>query len=216
MNIIDLSQPLFHNCPGWPTYRRTEFNHETLVGNEGYTSERIDMNSHTGTHLDAPCHFFPGKTAIDEIPIERFIGKAHILNLGELKPRTGIGKAELVPWLSRSDEDDIVLLHTGWSGKRGYSAEYYHDWPYLSEEGALIFLEKKVKGIGIDGMSLGGWYEGTGRPCHEILLSHDIWLREELYFSPEILTYETCTLYAVPLRLRGFGGSPTRAFAVVE
>jgi kynurenine formamidase len=216
MKIIDLTQPLFHSCPAWPVYEPVSFTYEKVVGNDGYTAERINMNSHTGTHLDAPSHFFPDMTSIDQIFLERFIGKAHILNLEGIPPRTGIGERELAPYLNRIAADDIVLLHTGWSAKRSLSAEYYHDWPYLSQEGAELLLKKQVRGVGIDGLSVGGWYEGTGRPCHEVLLGNGVWLLEELNFPREILRYEICTLTAVPLLLRGFGGSPTRAYAVVD
>jgi kynurenine formamidase len=187
-----------------------------VVGNDGYTAERIDLNSHTGTHLDAPFHFFPEKAAIDEIPIERFIGRAHIVNLDGIAPRTGIGEQHLRSYLPRVERDDIVLINTGWHKKRALSQEYYHDWPYLSGEGAGLLLEKKIKGVGIDGMSLGGWYEGTGRPCHEILLGNDVWILEEICFPDELLSHETCILTAVPLKLKGFGGSPVRAFASVD
>jgi kynurenine formamidase len=216
MKIIDMSQPLFHNCPAWPTYEMTRFNYETVVGNDGFTSERMDMNSHTGTHLDAPFHFFPGLETIDQMPIDKFIGKAHILNFKGIPPASGIGKEQLAPYLDAIQPDDIVLLYTGWDVKRNVSNEYYHDWPYLTGEGAEALLARKVKGVGIDGLSMGGWYEGCGRPCHEALLSNGVWLLEEVRFPEELLKYKTCQLYAVPLLLKGFGGSPTRAFAIVD
>ena len=216
MKIFDLSQPTYNACPAWPTYELTSVTYEKVVGNDGYTAERIDFNSHTGTHLDAPFHFFPGKATIDEIPIDRFIGRAQIINLDGIAPRTGIDKARLEPYLPRIQPDDIVLINTGWHKKRALSTEYYHDWPYVTGDGAEALLARKIKGVGIDGMSLGGWYEGTGRPCHEVLLSHDIWILEEICFPDDLLAYETCNLTAVPLNLKGFGGSPTRAFAIVD
>ena len=216
MKIFDLSQPVFNACPAWPTYELTAVTYEAVVGNDGYTAERIDLNSHTGTHLDAPFHFFPGKATIDEIPIECFMGKAHIANLDGIAPRTGIGKSHLEAYLPRIMPGEIVLINTGWHKKRAISTEYYHDWPYLSSEGAELLLSKKIKGVGIDGMSLGGWYEGTGRPCHEILLGNGIWILEEICFPDELLAYEACNLTAVPLKLKGFGGSPTRAYATVD
>jgi kynurenine formamidase len=216
MKIFDLTQPLYSACPGWPEYKMTTFTLEKVIGNTGYTSERIDMNSHSGTHLDAPYHFFADGLTIDQIPIERFIGTALIVNLGGIEAKAGIGNAELTPWLDKIQKDDIVLLYTGWGEKRSLSAEYYHDWPYLTGEGAQVLLNKRVRGVGIDGMSLGGWYEGTGRPCHEVLLPKEVWILEELFFPQELLQYERCTLSAVPLRLQGFSGSPTRAYAIIE
>ena len=216
MKIFDLTQPVYSSCPGWPTYKETTVTHETVVGVEGYTSEIIRMNTHTATHLDAPFHFFPDMKTIDQIPLDKFIGKAVIVNLTGVSGCYAIGVKDLLPYEDLITEGKIVLLCTGWYKNRGFSKEYYKAWPYLSGEGAKWLLDKGVKGVGIDGMSMGGWYEGTGRPCHEILLSNEVWLLEELTFPDEVLEYKEVELHAVPLKLLGCGGSPCRAYAIVE
>lgn len=216
MKIFDLSQAIYNCCPGWPTYAETTVTHETVVGIHGYTSERLNMNTHTATHLDAPFHFFPDMDTIDKIPVDRFVGEAVIVDLTGIRSCCPIGTDALKPYADKIVKGDIVLLCTGWCDKRGYSKEYYNDWPYLSADAAKWLLDKGVKGVGIDGMSMGGWYEGTGRPCHEILLSGNVWLLEELYFPKEILRYGKVMLHAVPLKLQGCGGSPCRAYAIVE
>ena len=216
MKAIDLTQDIYHACPGWPTYQETRIVHETLVGIHGYTSERINMNTHTATHVDAPFHFFADMKTIDQFSVDRFIGKAVIVNLQGCEKCHAITSKDFLQYENLIQKDSIVLLYTGWCKKRGCSKEYYNDWPYLSGEGAEWLLNKKVKGVGIDGMSLGGWYEGTGRPCHEILLSNDIWLLEELNFPSEVLQYKKVILHCVPLKLRGCGGAPCRAYALVE
>ncbi|MBQ8306676.1 MAG: cyclase family protein [Blautia sp.] len=216
MKIIDLTQPIFSSCPGWPTYKETTVTHETVVGIHGYTSEILKLNTHTATHLDAPFHFFADMKTIDQMPLELFVGEAVIVNLTGVEACHAIGPADLEPYSEKIGKDSIVLFCTGWSKKRGFSKEYYNDWPYLSGEGAEWLLDKGVKGVGIDGMSMGGWYEGTGRPCHEVLLSHEVWLLEELDFPDEVLKYETVELHAVPLKLLGCGGSPCRAYAIVK
>lgn len=216
MKVFDLSQAIYSSCPGWPTYQEATVTHETVVGIHGYTSEIIKLNTHTATHLDAPFHFFADKDTIDLIPIDRFIGRAVIVNLEGVEACHPIGPEDLKPYEEKITEGSIVLLYTGWCRKRGYSKEYYNDWPYLSGEGAEWLLARGIKGVGIDGMSMGGWYEGTGRPCHEVLLSKDVWLLEELNFPEEFLKYEEAELHAVPLKLAGCGGAPCRAYAIVE
>lgn len=216
MKIFDLSQPIYNACPGWPTYQETSVTHETVVGIHGYTSEILKLNTHTATHLDAPFHFFADKKTIDQIPLEAFVGKAILINLTGVPACHPIGISELEPYQDKITRGSIVLLCTGWHKKRGYSKEYYNDWPYLSGEGASWLLEQGVRGVGIDGMSMGGWYEGTGRPCHEILLANDVWLLEELDFPEEVLKYEEAELHAVPLKLSGCGGSPCRAYVIVK
>jgi kynurenine formamidase len=216
MKYFDLSVPLYHNCPAWPTHGLTAFTLEDMHVNGGAVTERIDMNVHTGTHLDAPYHFIPQGKTIDEIPLEAFIGRAWIVNLTGIAARTGIGPEHLEKHLAKVQKGDIVLCCTGWARKRSHSAEYCHDWPWMTKEGAELLIAKGVKGAGTDGLSMGGWYEGTGLPCHKAFLGAGLWLVEELIFPDELLKYESCTFTAVPLKLQGFGGSPTRAFATVE
>ena len=216
MKIFDMTQPLYHACRGWPTYEMTRFTYEKVLGVDGFTAERINMNSHTGTHLDAPYHFFADGKTISDMPLDCFMGRAIIADIRGIGAAQGIDAAHLRAHVEGMEPGCIVLLYTGWDKKRGFSKEYYNDWPYLSAEGARFLLDKGVKGVGIDGMSVGGWYEGTGRPCHEILLGNGIWLLEELTFPEELLKYKSCHLTAVPLKLEGFGGSPTRAYATVE
>ncbi|MGI6030764.1 MAG: cyclase family protein [Eubacteriales bacterium] len=214
--MYDLSQPVYDKCPGWPTYEMTDVVYEALYPTDKFTAEQIKMNVHTGTHLDAPFHFFPTGKTIDQFPVDLYQGEAVLVDLrGKLAPAQGIGPEQLEPYADRIGEGSIVVLCTGWGQKRAFTDEYYKDWPYLNEEGAKWLLNKKVKGVGIDGFSMGGWYEGTGRPCHEVLLAAEVWLLEELNIPDELMEYDTCYLMAFPLKLKGFTGAPTRAVAMV-
>lgn len=213
--IIDLSQPVYHNCPGWPTYEMVDVRYEAIYPNDGYTAERIQMNVHTATHLDAPFHFYPEGKTIEQIPIDRFQGEAVPVDLFGIAADTPIGVEHLEPYKDVVRPGDIVLLCTGWGKKRGYTKEYYHQWPYLSGEGAEWLVNHKVKGVGLDGLSIGGWGMEKAVPPHEILLSNEIWPLEELYLTEELLTEERWFLCAFPLKLKGFGGAPVRAVAMV-
>jgi len=214
--FFDLSQPVYEKCPGWPTYEKTSFRYEASYTKDGYTAEQITMNSHTGTHVDAPFHFDPLGVTVDELPVEAFCGETVILDLRKrIQAKEGISPVHLEPFAEKIKAGRIVILNTGWGPKRGFSEEYFHDWPYLSREGAEWLLKRKVKGVGIDGISMGGWYEGTGRPCHEVLLPAKIWLLEELIIPDALMEYESCWLFAFPIKLKGFSGAPVRAVAAV-
>lgn len=214
--FFDLSQPLYANCPGWPTYEMTDVVYEAILPNNGFTAEQIKLNVHTGTHVDAPYHFFSDGQKIDEMPVERFQGEAVLIDLRTvIRPKEAIGVSHLRAYSSRLKPGVIVLFNTGWGKKRDFTEEYYHDWPYLSGDGAEWLLSHRVKGIGTDGMSMGGWYEGTGRPCHEVLLKAGVWLLEELNIPDELMEYDSCYLMAYPIKLRGFSGAPARAVAAI-
>lgn len=213
--IIDLSQPVFHNCPGWPTYGMASVSYEAIYPKDGYTAERITLNAHTGTHIDAPFHFFPDGKTIDEFPVETFQGEAVAVNLFGIAAETAIGVDHLNKYEDKIKPGDIVLLCTGWGMKRGYSREYYFEYPYLSRQGAEWLLDKKVKAVGIDAMSVGGCRAESGVPPHEVLLGNDIWLLEELYITEELFESERWYLCAYPIKLRGFSGAPVRAVAML-
>lgn len=212
--MLDLSQPLYHNCPGWATYEMVNVNYEAIYPIDGFTAERLDMNVHTGTHIDAPYHFYTNGKKIDEMPINQFFGEAVPIDLYNISPEEPISKRHLEPYSNQIKQGDIPLLCTGWSEKRGYSKDYYYKWPFLSKEGAEWLVEKKVKGVGIDGLSIGGWAEGNGPPAHEVLLSNEIWPLEELNLSKDLFEEKRWFLAAFPLKLQGFGGAPVRAVAM--
>lgn len=74
--LLDLSQTFYHNNPGYMPYELCEINYETLVPKDGYTSERIYMNTHTSTHFDAPFHHFVDGVDAAQYPIDRLVGEA--------------------------------------------------------------------------------------------------------------------------------------------
>lgn len=214
--FFDLSQPVYDHCPGWPTYEPTIVKYEAFYDQDKFNAEQVRLNAHTGTHLDAPFHFFPDGTPIDEMDVSLFQGDAVIVDLrGIIHPKEGIAIAHLEPYADKILPGTIVLFATGWGTKRSFDEEYLYDWPYLTGEAAQWLREKGVKGVGIDTLSMGGWYEGTGRPCHEALLSSGIWILEEINIPEELIQRGDCYLMTFPIRLKGFSGAPARAVAAI-
>lgn len=213
----DLSQTVYDGCPGWPTYEPTVVRKEASHAKDHFEAEQIRLNSHTGTHMDAPYHFYEEGITIDKIPVEQFCGRAVLVDLrDQIGAREGIEVSHLRPYEKQITEGDIVLLNTGWGKKRSFEEIYIHDWPYLTGDGAAYLADRKIKGIGIDCMSIGGWYEGTGRPCHEILLGQGIWIVEELNIPDELMKRDACEFMSFPIKFRGFSGAPARAVAATE
>ncbi|MGF7011255.1 arylformamidase [Lachnospiraceae bacterium PF1-22] len=213
--ILDLSQTFYHNNPGYMPYQLTEINYETLKPRDGYTSERMAMNTHTSTHIDAPAHHFPEGKSVAQIEIEQLVGEGVVVDLFDIGPHQVIGPEHLAPYEDKIGEGDIVLLCTGWGFKRGWTTEYVDNWPYLGVEGARWLLEKKVKGIAIDTMSVGGPRAGEGLEQHELLLGAEVWLGEELFFPKELLEHQRWEFMFLPLKLEGCGGAPGRAIAMI-
>ena len=214
--FYDLSQPVYDHCPGWPTYEPTVVRYEACYEKDRFNAEQIRLNSHTGTHLDAPFHFFPDGQTIDQLDVSLFQGDAVIVDLrGIIQAKQGIDVSHLEPYADKIRPGSIVLFDTGWNEKRSFDKEYMNDWPYLTGDGAEWLKAKGIRGVGIDTLSMGGWYEGTGRPCHEALLSGGIWILEEISIPDELAKLGSCYLMAFPIKLKGFSGGPARAVAAV-
>lgn len=210
--MLDLSQPIYQTCPAWAPYAPVNINFEVHYAIGGYNAERIDMNTHTGTHVDAPFHFSPDGDTVEKLSLSKFTGRGVVIDLRD------IGSIEILKTHLEAHEekilnDDIVILYTGWAQKRGMNREYLYEWPYLSGEAARWLVEKRIKCVCIDGLSVGGWAEGKGGPPHEALLANDIAIVEELYMDDELLTEEEWFVVACPIKLQGCGGAPARVVA---
>lgn len=214
--FFDLSQPIFAGCPGWPTYPPTVLEQTSTIAVDGFNAERLDLITHTGTHLDVPYHFFADGKRLDEVPASEFQGPAAVLDLRPLQPRQAIGPAELERCAGWLRPGDVAILCTGWGEKRSLDRVFLYEWPYLSGEGAEWLISRQVRAVAIDARSVGGWAEGTGRPCHVALLGAGRWILEDIRVPEEVVAAGRCHLFAFPALLQGCGGSLVRAVAALE
>ena len=164
--FYDLSQPVYDHCPGWPTYEPTVVRYEATYEKDRFNAEQIRLNSHTGTHLDAPFHFFPDGKTIDQLDVSLFQGNAVIVDLrGIIQAKQGIDASHLEPYADKIHEGSIVLFDTGWNEKRSFDKEYTNDWPYLTGEGAEWLKVKGIKGVGIDTRAWAAGMKALGGPA---------------------------------------------------
>jgi kynurenine formamidase len=212
--LWDLSQPVAHDGPGWPEFDPPSIRRTYRVGAEGFNAETIEMNTHTGTHVDVPFHFDDEGATIDRVPLDAFAGPALFIDLRDaLEPAEEIGPQHLEPRLDLLRQGDFAILVTGWGERRGVTEEFLKQWPYLGGEGARLLVERGVAGVGIDALSIGGWGgPEKGVPAHEVLLGAAKVIVEELHVPTELLG-RRAFLTAFPILLQGCGGAPARAVA---
>ncbi len=182
----------------------------------GVNKEIVELSTHTGTHCDAPFHYLDGAPTIDQTPLEAYIGRATILDLRGFD-RRGRPASHAIERgdLEQSGDvpaGDVVLLNTGWGQKRANTHEYLTQYPYLAESGAIYLLERDVKGVGIDTVSLGGYGDPVkGAAPHRVLLGAGKFIVEGLSFPDEVMDGVRRLFCAVPVLLRGCGAAWTRA-----
>lgn len=84
MRVIDITMKLDENTSiyeGDPTFSREVW---TSLQHDGYVISKLKMGTHTGTHIDAPCHFIEGGKTAAEIPAGQFIGECKVVNTPEV------------------------------------------------------------------------------------------------------------------------------------
>lgn len=228
--IIDLSIILYNCMPKWPTHPNFLYEQITNVPRDGATHHIIrQMNTHTGTHIDAPSHYIIGGKTVDQLPIEAFAGEGVVLDISYKKPGEAITVEDLKTYDHEIKAGDILMLHTGWDKRMGFNLEYLFEWPYLVEETAKYLVKKKVKALGVDTLSVGGWagkvpghgptdITHSGGEVHRILLKSGTIIVETLANLDKVLdgsrVRRAYFIYA-PISIKGAEAGPCRASALI-
>jgi len=181
---------------------------------EGRETKEISLGTHTGTHVDAPLHFIQGGSSIDEIPIERLIGKVTIIDFSHLKENGAVTKK----MLENLQLENNILFKFGW-GKYWGLKRFYKDYPFISKEAAQYLIDINTNIIAMDTPSpddsrikLDGDLLGTeaDSPIHKMFLSSGIILVEYIANLDSISVLDGWNILIMPLRIKGADGSPAR------
>ena len=214
--LIDLSHDLEH---GMITYRglpapiicdflSREASKAKYAADTTFQMGKIEMISNTGTYVDAPFHRYAEGKDLSELPLESLVDLDGIVF--RAKPdRRAIGP-ELFG--GSAVKGKAVLVHTGWS-RHWRTDRYFESHPYLTEAAALWLKEKGAAFVGIDSLNIDGTETGE-RPVHTVLLGADIPICEHLC-NLEKLPDSGFRFHAAPVKVKGFGTFPVRAYAVL-
>jgi arylformamidase len=195
---LDISRLLGSSTHVWPGDPPVRVTPHTTLDHAACHVSRIELGSHSGTHVDAPAHFVRGGARLAEIPLGRWSGVAWVVAV-EDTPLVPPAALERV-W-PRGVACDRVLLKTCASLGTGEA-------PGISLEAAAWLLEQGVRLVGIDGPSIerdeGGLY-----PVHHALLGSDCLIVEGLDLAG--IAAGPYELVCLPLKLDAPDGAPARA-----
>lgn len=181
---------------------------QAIARGAGANVSRVDFGSHTGTHVDAPKHFFDDAAGVDTLALDVLMGPARVLAFAEAV--TSIGEPEL----SVHDLDGVsrLLLKTRNSAwlARGDSA-FHPEYTYLAPDGAAYLAQLGMRLVGIDYLSIEQFHSGHHR-THRTLLERGIVIVEGLML--EDVPAGEYELRCLPLRLEGGDGAPARAVLI--
>ena len=206
--LIDISVPVRAGMAVWPGDPPVELEQMQAIekGDEANIS-RIAMGAHSGTHVDAPLHYISGTEGIDEMPPDALLGPARVITLSG-GARGEIGQKELeAHGIGRGER---ILLKTANSAFWRARHDLFHEeFVHLGAAAAGFLAAKKIRAIGTDYLSVGG-YGGEGALAHRVLLEAGIWIIEGLDLSDAAPgSYE---LICLPLKIEGAEAAPARAY----
>lgn len=203
MRIHDVTRPVRDGMPVWPGDPPCRVGWAARLAEGGANVTELCLSAHTGTHADGPYHVLENGARIGDVPLEAFIGPAHVVDATGLET---IGDGWLDAHLPQRCER--VLLRTGaWRHADAFPAW----WPALTEEAARLLVHRGVRLVGMDAPSPDA-VDADDLPVHRVLLGAGIGIIENLWLDDVAPgAYE---LIALPLRLAEADSSPVRAVLV--
>jgi len=202
MKLIDVSVPLEPSLASYPgNVPFTLEANKRLARGDSSNVSALHMSAHSGTHVDAPRHFFDEGLSTEALPLKMLIGRTRVI---ELRTRGGI-TADDLRTLDLA-EDVRVLIKTTNSRLWGDST-FHTDYVGITESAARYLVEHGIKVVGVDYLSV-EVFKTPGAPAHHVLLGGGTIVIEGLNLrdvDPGV--YE---MYCLTLRIVGSEGAPAR------
>jgi arylformamidase len=166
---------------------------------------RLCMHTHTGTHIDAQCHFVEGGTTLDQMDLDHLIGQAEVVDLTNASHEIHRRDLEDHPEIRGCRK---VLFKTRNSEQQQGSSEFFEDFVALAPDAAEYLVEIGVQTVGIDYLSVEP-FNLPGNGTHKTLLENGLVPIEGLDLSG--VEPGSYFLVCLPLKIRGGNGGPGRA-----
>jgi kynurenine formamidase len=232
---VDLSHDFSSETVYWPTakpFALEVVSAETTPAGFYYAANNFSTSEHGGTHLDAPIHFAEGRHTADQVPLDRLVGPAVVVDVvakadADTDYRLDLGALE--EWErshGRIPNGTIVLVRTGWSARWPDKARYLGTtksgpagvaelhFPGIDSSAARwLATERQVKAVGIDTPSI-DYGQSQTYDTHRILLAQNIPAFENVA-SLERLPATGAFVVALPMKIRGGSGGPLRIVALI-
>lgn len=152
--IIDLTHTITPEMPMYPGSAAPSIKPTGSLTRDGFRETQLTIASHTGTHMDAPSHMLPRGSTLEVLPASQFCGRAVVLDVSDLPPRSVITADYLREQNGTIRSADFVLFYTGWERKWGTGAYYDDDFPVPDQEAAKYLVSCGLKGVGTDALSV--------------------------------------------------------------
>lgn len=171
---------------------------------------KIEMVANTGTYLDSPFHRFADGRDLSQLELTSLADLDGVIIHHDQTQGRAIGAAAFA---DLDVKGKAVLVRTGWDG-RWQTAEYFAGHPFLTKDAAEMLVAEGAALVGIDSYNIDDTAD-LSRPAHTFLLGAGIPIVEHMCHLNE-LPATGFRFFAVPVKVKGMGTFPVRAFAIVE
>jgi kynurenine formamidase len=215
VRVVDLSREITAETVVYPGDPVPHIAQHATIAKDGFNLVSIQMGSQSGTHVDAPFHFDDDTEKIDEVPLERFVGRGVIIHCDGVSARERITLDSVRTEAESARAGDIVLVHTGWA--RHYGDPAYFDNPFLDAGLVSFLLERGVRTIGLDALNIDETpdadHSGAGFPAHHLIADVGGVICENLC-NLESVDFTDPLVSLLPMKFVGIDGAPVRAVAI--
>jgi arylformamidase len=216
--IVDLSMPI-ENHFRWLVERRVAGSH---AQGDVFEATWLGWTVHGFTHMDAPRHCVPGGPTTEQIPLERTVGEAAVVDLTPIQANEAITGPRLAAAAGHVRQGDIVVMKSCWEQQRSpRTPEFWTEAPYMTREASEWLLERKPRAVAFDfpqDFVIRLLLKGERRPLadnvtHDVLLQNGVTLIEYLS-NTAALSGPRTFLCCLPLKVLGADGAPARVIAL--
>jgi kynurenine formamidase len=194
--------PVDENTPLFPGDPKPEFIKRATMKENGYNAMTITLNSHTGTHIDAPYHFIESGLKLSDFPAGKFVGSAIVIDAANMD----VNKIDFY----NIRKNDIVFFYTGFSDN-AYSDIYFKENPVIDIDIANELIKREISIFGIDSFTP----DNEPYTIHKMFLEKDILILENL-INLKDLAGKRFDCVISPLNLQNNDGAPCRVFAMTD
>lgn len=207
--IYDVSVPVSNGMVVYPRNPDVRIAPHSELSKGGSSNvSTVAFGSHTGTHVDAPRHFFEAGGTVDRLPLDALIGPARVVSFPD--EVMSITAALLEPHGLRGVQR--VLFRTRNSGFVT-DPQFHPDFTYVAPDAAELLASLGVRLVGVDYYSVEQFRSGHHR-THRTLLERGIVIVEGLDLSA--IAAGDYEFVCLPLRLDGLDGAPARAVLMAD
>ena len=214
--LIDVSHTVEHEMvtyKGLPAplicdYLSREASRSRYSAGTEFQIGKIEMVANTGTYVDSPFHRYAHGKDLAALPLSSL---ANLDCLVARVPNTADCAISRLPFSQSEVRGRAVLVQTGWD-RHWRTDRYFEGHPFLTGELGQWLVAAGAVLVGIDSYNIDSVATGE-RPVHSILLANDIPIVEHLC-GLQALPERGARFFAVPVKVKGFGTFPVRAFGV--